>query len=62
MEVVCVGVATSSSDEVNMAATSRRRKESVEEEKTVPIQRELLAAEEFERTSNCNVEFDFHID
>ena len=25
-------------------------------------QQELLAAEEFERTSDCNVEFEFHVD
>ena len=25
-------------------------------------QQEILAAEEFERTSDCNVEFEFHVD
>ena len=27
-----------------------------------PVQQEILAAEEFERTSDCNVEFEFHVD
>ena len=61
MEVVSGGVATSSSAEVKVTAASRREKESVEE-KTVPIQQEILAAEEFERTSACDVEFEFQID
>lgn len=29
---------------------------------TAPEQQEILAAEEFERTSDCNVEFEFHVD
>ena len=29
---------------------------------TTPVQQEILAAEEFERTTDCNVEFEFHVD
>lgn len=29
---------------------------------TAPVQQEILAAEEFERTTDCNVEFEFHVD
>lgn len=59
-----VGDAVTSSGpvEAKAGAMAGSEREDVGGSTAPPVQEEILAAEEFERTSDCNVEFEFHVD
>ena len=57
-----VGDAVTSSGSVKTAAVAAGNERESVGGSTAPVQQEILAAEEFERTSDCNVEFEFQVD
>lgn len=55
-------VTSSGPVEVKTAAVAADSERKSARGSNIPVQLEILAAEEFERTSDCNVEFELHID
>ena len=55
-------VSTSRPVEAKAGAAAGSERKSAGRSTDVPVQQEILAAEEFERTTDCNVEFEFHVD